>query len=281
MSDVLGFTLPAEASAWLGGARGFILDMDGVLYRGATMIPEVPAFLGALDAAGIPYMMATNNSTMSPDDYAHKLAAMGINVRPEQVATSGVAASDYVRGRFPAGTRAYVVGMEALREAMFGDGYFIEADRNAELVVSGANFRLVYDDLKAACLCIRAGAEYVATNADVTFPTEEGLIPGAGSIVAALVASTGVQPTIVGKPSPVMIQTCLDAMRITADQAVVVGDRLDTDILSGERAGARTVLVLTGVSTVAEVEATGIVPNLIVPTLAPLATALAVLAAGR
>lgn len=281
MSDALDLSLSADARTWLSNARGFILDMDGVLYRGATMIPEVPAFLGALDAAGIPYMMATNNSTQSPADYAEKLAAMGIVVRPEQVATSGVAAADYVRGRFPSGTRAYVIGMQALRDAIFGDGYFVEAERNAQLVVSGANFRLVYDDLRSACLCIRAGAEYVATNADVTFPTEEGLIPGAGAIVAALVAATGVQPTVVGKPSPVMIQTCLDAMGITAAEAVVVGDRLDTDILSGERAGARTVLVLTGVSTVAEVEVTGIVPDVIVPTLAPLAAELALLVAGR
>jgi 4-nitrophenyl phosphatase len=281
VSELLDSPISADAAAWLAGARGFILDMDGVLYRGATMIPEVPAFLGALEAAGIPYMMATNNSTQSPEDYARKLAGMGISVRPEQVATSGVAASDYVRGRYPRGTRAYVVGMQALRDAMFGDGYFVEAERGAELVVSGANFRLVYDDLKSACLCIRAGAEYVATNGDVTFPTEEGLIPGAGSIVAALVAATGVQPTIVGKPSPVMIQTCLDTMGITAAQAVVVGDRLDTDILSGVRAGARTVLVLTGVSTAEDVEATGSAPDLVVPTLAPLAEALAVHVAGR
>jgi 4-nitrophenyl phosphatase len=274
-------TPPAVTLDWLTGARGFILDMDGVLYRGNTLVPEVPAFLGALDAAGIPYMMATNNATATPCDYVTKLAGMDIIVRPEQVVTSALAAGDYVRKRFPAGTRAHVLGMDALRDAIFGDGYFVEGDRDVELVVSGANFRLVFDDLKTACLCIRAGAEYVATNPDVTFPTEEGLIPGAGAIVAALVASTSVAPTIIGKPSPVMIETCLDTLGIGANEAVIVGDRLDTDILSGQRAGCRTVLVLTGVSTRDEVATTGIVPDLIVPTLAPLAEALAVRALQR
>ena len=160
--------------------------------------------------------------------------------------------------------------MKALRLAIFGDGYFLPAEMNADVVVSGADFELQYSSLRTACLAIRAGADYVATNADTTFPTEVGLIPGSGAIVAALVAATGVEPTIVGKPSPVMIQSCLTAMGIEPENAVMLGDRLDTDILAGQRANIRTLMVLTGVHTPADAREMGIKPDLILDNLEPL-----------
>jgi 4-nitrophenyl phosphatase len=255
---------------WLDDVRGIVLDMDGVLYRGDTIVPEVPSFLEALEAAGIAYAMATNNSTNTPRQYVDKLARMGLQCPEERIVTSGVATATYLRNRFPRGTTVYVVGMAALQEAIFEDGYFTPAERDATLVVSGANFELRYEHLKTACLAIRAGATYVATNADKTFPTEEGLIPGSGSIVAALTAATGVDPVVVGKPNPELVESCLKIMHTTAQQTVMLGDRLDTDILAGHRAGTRTLLVLTGVSTRQEVADTGIIPDVIVETLAPL-----------
>lgn len=254
----------------MAGIRGFILDMDGVLYTGNAMIPETTRFLSALDAAGIPYMMATNNATATPDQYVDKLGGMGIEVRREEVVTSALATGTYLRDTYPDGSKAYVVGMEALREAVFGDGHFVEATSDVDVVVSGADFKLTYDSLKYACLCIRAGADYVATNADTTFPSEEGLIPGSGSIVAALVASGGKEPTVVGKPSPVMIESCLKMLGLSAGETVMLGDRLDTDILAGERAGAQTILVTTGISGVADIEAQEIYPDIVVPSLDPL-----------
>ncbi|MBA2451651.1 MAG: HAD-IIA family hydrolase [Chloroflexia bacterium] len=241
--------------------------MDGVLYRGNTLIPEVKAFLCALDSAGIPYTMATNNSTNSQLDYVMKLERLGVSVPEESIFTSAVATATYLRSTYPDGTRVYVVGMKALRHAIFEDGYFFPAEADADVVVSGADFELVYGSLRTACLAIRAGADYVATNADTTFPSEAGLIPGSGAIVAALVAATDVEPTIVGKPSPVMVESCLTAMGIEASQAVMLGDRLDTDILAGQRANARTVMVLTGVHTPADVRKTGIEPDLVIDTL--------------
>jgi len=253
--------------AWLESVQGYILDMDGVMYRGNTVIPGVAEFLSELDASGIAYTMATNNSTNSQLDYVAKLEAMGISVREESVFTSAVATAAYLRSNYPDGTRVYVVGMKALRHAIFGDGYFFPAESNADVVVSGADFELVYASLRTACLAIRAGADYVATNADTTFPTEVGLIPGSGAIVAALVAATGVEPTIVGKPSPVMVESCLSALGIEPGNAVMLGDRLDTDILAGQRASTRTMLVLTGVHTEADVRQTGIEPDLVIDTL--------------
>ncbi|MFW6075421.1 MAG: HAD-IIA family hydrolase [Chloroflexota bacterium] len=269
------------SSEWLSGIRAFILDMDGVLYRGNAMIPEVPRFLDALAAGDIAYMMATNNATATPEQYIDKLGGMGIEVEPGQIVTSALATGTYLRDRYPSGSKAYVVGMDALRDAVFGDGHFVEDTRNVDVVVSGADFRLTYDSLKTACLCIRAGADYVATNADTTFPSEEGLIPGSGAIVAALVASGGKEPTIVGKPSPVMVETCLKMLGTSAEETIMLGDRLDTDILAGERAGTHTVLVTTGISNVTDIEAEEIYPDVVVPTLDAISELLEQLALAR
>jgi 4-nitrophenyl phosphatase len=259
---------------WLTSTRGFIIDMDGVLYRGSQAIPEARPFLEALDRLGTPFVMATNNATQSPDDYVRKLAGMGIPIRPDQIFTSALATGDYLRATYDRGTKIYVVGMEALREAVYGDGYFEEAGVNAEVVVSGADFRLIYETLRIACLAIRHGAEYVATNADTTFPTPEGLVPGAGAIVAALVASGGKEPTVIGKPSPVMVERALAHLGVGPHEAVMLGDRLDTDILAGQRANTRTVLVTTGISSLIDIETTGIEPDWVIPTLDVLMLAL-------
>jgi 4-nitrophenyl phosphatase len=262
------------APDWLAHTQGFVLDMDGVLYRGSHVIQEAPAFINALRAAGVAFTIATNNSTLSAAQYVAKLAGMGIDATEENIVTSSKATVAYLRSKYPQGTRIFVVGMAALKEAIFGDGYYVEGQRDAQVVVSGADFELTYAALRVACLAIRDGADYVATNADVTFPAEDGLVPGSGAIVAALRAATSVDPVVVGKPSPVMVEACIQLMGLDKQHAVMLGDRLDTDILAGQRADVRTVLVLTGVSTVQEVQATGIAPDVIFPTLAPLTTAL-------
>jgi len=259
---------------WAATIDGCILDMDGVIYRGNTIIPEVPRFIDAMNRAGIPYAMATNNSTNTPEQYVDKLAAMGIEAPASSIVTSSIATATMLKGRYQQGTTIFVVGMAALEDALFADGYFQPATESAEIVVSGANFELRYEHLRTACLAIRAGAAYVATNADRTFPTEVGLIPGSGAIVAALSAATDVDPLVVGKPSPEMIESCVSILNIETSRALMIGDRLDTDILAGERAGTPTLLVLTGVSTVDDVQKTGIVPSVIVATLDPLSKAL-------
>jgi len=259
---------------WASSIDGCILDMDGVLYRGNTIIPEVPRFIATLNRAGMPYAMATNNSTATPLQYVEKLAAMGIDVPEASIVTSGVATATLLKSRYERGTTIYVVGMTALEEALFADGYFSPAGEDAQVVVSGANFELRYEHLRTACLAIRAGAAYVATNADKTFPTEVGLIPGSGAIVAALSAATDTDPLVVGKPSPEMIASCVKIIGVDAKRALMIGDRLDTDILAGERAGTPTLLVLTGVSTVQDVADSGIVPDVIVETLDPITDAL-------
>ena len=255
----------------LRAVHGCIIDMDGVLYRGEMVLPHVRDFLTVLDQRALPYIMVTNNSTRSPEQYAEKLAHMQITVSPDRILTSGLATRDWLRDRFPEGTRVYVLGMAALEEAIFGDGYFTRGGADAEVVVSGADFELTYEKLRVATLAIRRGAAYVATNADTTFPSEEGLIPGSGAIVAALVAATGVEPVVVGKPQTEMLEVAADRIGSRADHTALIGDRLDTDILAGKRAGCVTVLVLTGVTAESDLAISEIIPDVVVPNLAPLA----------
>lgn len=259
-----------EIASRLGRIRGYVIDMDGVLYRGDTALPHVPEFLGQLERRGIPFVLATNNSMRTPEQYVEKLGGMGISVPAESIFTSGFATRDWLKERYPRGTSVYVIGMVALEDAIYGDGYFQRASLDAEVVVSGADFTLTYDKLRVATLAIRNGAAYVATNADKTLPTEEGLIPGSGAIVASLIASSGVRPDVVGKPSTGMLFQCAAKIGTKPGETVMLGDRLDTDILAGERAGFVTVLVLTGVTEAAELVDAPIVPDVVMPDLAPL-----------
>ncbi|HVX30765.1 MAG TPA: HAD hydrolase-like protein, partial [Nitrolancea sp.] len=230
-------------------ARGYEIDMDGVLYRGDAGLPYVNDFLQALDRCRIPYVLATNNSTRSPEQYVEKLAKMGVRVEADRILTSGQATAARMKAKYPRGTTVYVLGMQALEEAVFGDGYFEPATTNAEVVVSGADFELTYDKLRIATLAIRSGA---------------------GSILAALVAATSVEPEVIGKPSTGMLVQGAALLGTAPAETVMLGDRLDTDILAGKRAGFITLLVLTGVSTLEELESSEVQPDVVVPDLAPL-----------
>lgn len=263
-------TVATEVAAQLGQVRGYIIDMDGVLYRGDTVLPHVADFLAELDRRSIPYVMATNNSTRTPEQYTEKLAGMGITTPPERILTSSLATRSWLDERYPAGTTVHVVGMPALRQAIFGDGRYVKSDVTPEVVVTGADWELTFETLRVATLAIRRGATWVATNPDTTFPTEEGLIPGAGAIQAALAVATDRQPIVIGKPEPGMMYEAAQLMGTTLAETAVLGDRLDTDIEAGERAGCITILVLTGVTSADDLAGQETQPDLVVPDLAPL-----------
>lgn len=259
-----------DLTAALTRARAFVIDMDGVLYRGDTVLPYVNDFLDVLNTRTIPFVLATNNSTRLPEQYVQKLAAMGVTVPADRIQTSGQATAAWLKQRYPRGTTVYVLGMTALETAVFGDGYFVRSGKDAQVVVSGADFELTYAKLRTAALAIRHGAAFVATNGDTTFPTEEGLIPGAGAILAALTAATGVTPEIIGKPSTGMLLQAADLLGSRPAETVMLGDRLDTDILAGRRASFITVMVLTGVSSLDEVTQSELKPDVLLPNLEPL-----------
>ncbi|NTU85654.1 MAG: HAD-IIA family hydrolase [Chloroflexales bacterium] len=253
--------------------KAVLFDMDGVLYRGSQVLAGVHELLAFLDGRGVPFVCITNNASMTPGQYEEKLAAMGVALPGERVVTSAIATARHLRASYPEGARVFIVGMRGLREALLDDGHFVEDDVLPELVVQGADFQLTYETLRKATLFIRGGAAYIATNPDRTFPSEEGLIPGAGAIMAALVAATDVTPLVIGKPAPTMFRVAAGMFEVDPAQTLVIGDRLDTDIAGATAAGMFSALVLTGVSQRAEAETGPIRPTAIFEDLPALLAA--------
>ncbi len=233
-----------------------IIDMDGVLYRGDQPMPGLCEFIAFLRDRGIYFILATNNSTRTPEEYAEKLARMGVQVSPAEILASGQAVARYLAREYPRGTRVHVFGMPSLKQAMADEG-FVLADDDVPLVVASMDRAITYEKLKRATLLIRGGARFIATNLDPSVPSEEGLLPGTGSMIAALETASGVKPTAIGKPEPIMYQLAMQQMGARPETTAAVGDRADTDILGGKRAGLFTICVLSGSSNRAEAEAVG------------------------
>jgi 4-nitrophenyl phosphatase len=251
--------------------------MDGVLYRGDRALGGVAEALAAIAVRDGRFMLATNNSMSTPASYVGKLARMGIEVPEEAILTAGLATRDYLVETLEPGAGVFVVGMPALREQLFEGSPFHPVQYGEEqpaAVVVGLDLAFDYSKLKAATEAIRAGARFVATNADATLPTEGGLVPGAGSIVAAVSVASGREPTVIGKPETPLLVQALHRMDVPAAEAVMIGDRLDTDILAGHRAGMLTVLVLTGVSTREEIAMAPVPPDIVLTDLPALVAAL-------
>ena len=242
--------------------QGFSIDMDGVLFRGKTLLPGATQFIGALQRRNVPFVLLTNNSSLTLEQYGQKLHDLGFDVAPDQILTSAVATGLYLADVAPPNARVMVVGMDGLEEAVTQNGFEL-SDQAPDYVVAGLDRGLSYDKLATASLAIRAGAGFVATNADLTFPSERGLEPGAGAILASIKAATGVDPVVVGKPNPAGFDMALKRLGTEPGQTAMLGDRLETDISGGAQAGMRTILVLTGVTTKADLVKNDIQPDLI------------------
>lgn len=238
----------------LAGITHLIIDMDGVLYLGDRPMPMLVEFFAFLRERGIAFILATNNSTRTPQAYVEKLAGMGVKVDDREILVSGQATARFLARQFPRGTRVHVFGMSALKQAMQEEG-FILADEDVQLVVASMDREVTFEKLKRATLLIRGGARFIATNLDPTNPTEEGLLPGTGAMIAALEVASGVKPQAIGKPEPTMYQLAMEQMGACPETTAAVGDRADTDILGGKRAGLTTICVLSGSSDRAEAQA--------------------------
>ncbi len=239
----------------LPAVGGLLIDLDGVLYTGGEPIPGGADFLAAARRHGLPFLLVTNNSTTSSAKVAERLAGMGIDVSPAEILTSSEAAAAYAAAKGPKDARALVVGEAGLRETLVAAGLqVVEDGESVDWVVAGLDRSFDYARLTAATRAIRGGARFLATNVDALLPVEGGaVLPGAGSIVAAIATVTGTQPTIAGKPSPALFQRGLQRLgNLAPGDAAMVGDRIDTDILGAQAAGLRTILVLSGVSTAEE-----------------------------
>jgi phosphoglycolate/pyridoxal phosphate phosphatase family enzyme len=229
-----------------------IFDLDGVVYRGETALPGAVATLNRLTADGHSLFYLTNNATRSRDDYAGKLRRLGIPCDPAQVMTSAYATALYLDGEGAAGRSAFVVGECGLVGDLEAVGIRVlptESEERADYVVVGLDKGFSYPKLARAYREIVAGAAFIATNRDPTYPLEEGVeIPGGGSIVAAIACATGRTPLTIGKPEPFALERILALSGAKPSAAIMVGDRLDTDIRVGRRVGLTTVLTLTGVT---------------------------------
>jgi NagD protein len=223
---------------------GYLIDMDGVIYRGGHLIPGADRFINGLLDAGTPFRFLTNNSQRTRRDVATRLQRLGIDVGEEHVYTCAMATARFLAHQKPGGT-AFVIGEGGLLNALHENGYAI-VDRDPDYVVVGEGRTISFEMVEAALKMVLAGAKLVATNLDPNCPTESGLRPGCGSTVAMLETASGVKAFSVGKPSPVMLRGARKDLGLTTDQTVVIGDTMETDILGGVQLGFRTVLVLSG-----------------------------------
>ncbi|MBI4675585.1 MAG: HAD-IIA family hydrolase [Chloroflexi bacterium] len=237
----------------LAPLRALLIDMDGVLWVGNQTLPGVAAFFAFLQEHRIRYVLVSNNATRRADSIVERLRGAGIPAATQNVLTSADATPRWMQQQLPDLKRAFVIGETALVQAL-SDAHIEIVRQDADAVVVGLDRHVNYEKLKRAALEIRRGAKFIATNTDRTLPTEEGLTPGAGSIVAALVAATDVAPLVIGKPARPMFQLALEITGTSPQETAMLGDRLDTDIDGAAQVGLKTILVLTGVSTRAEAE---------------------------
>lgn len=249
--------------------ENLILDMDGVLWHGETPLPDLPHFFARLRRLGIGFVLATNNATKTAIQYTAKLARFGVDISPAQIVTSAEATAVYLRHQYPAETAVYVIGESGLRQALTAQSFTLitpEAIRQGEtppVVVVGYHPQVTYDDLAMGALAIHRGASFIGTNPDPSLPTELGPLPGAGALLAFISTATGIQPTLIGKPGPILFQQALLRLNGTAENTAMVGDRLTTDIAGGLAAGLTSILVLSGISTRAAAETGAIHPDYI------------------
>ena len=254
--------------------KALILDMDGVLWKEDTIIGDLPKIFAQINEKGLRVGFATNNSTRTPKKYIERLEKNGVrDLDPRYVITSSIALADEISNRFPVKGDVFVIGEEGLKNALREAGFTVIESKPSNKIVAvvvGIDRKINFDKLKAATLLIRKGIPFYGTNPDRTFPTPEGLILGTGSLLAALVASTDVSPKIFGKPSPKMIAMARNRLAVEPVETLVVGDRLDTDIASGQADGCHTALVFSGISNRSDMEKWNPKPNYCAESLSDL-----------
>jgi 4-nitrophenyl phosphatase len=227
--------------------KALLLDMDGVVWRDTEAIGDLPRIFEEITSKNLKTAFVTNNATKTVEQYQEKFRGFGIDIPAEHIHTSSKVTAAVLSDQHPNGGNVYAIGERGLREALEERGFTI-AEKDCVAVVVGLDRELSYEKLLRATLLIRGGAEFIGTNPDRTLPSPQGEVPGAGTILAALEASTGMHPSVIGKPGRAMLDNALAALGVVAEDALMIGDRVDTDIAAGQSAGCKTGLVLTGVS---------------------------------
>jgi NagD protein len=248
--------------------RSWLMDMDGVLVHEEHPIPGAAEFLGRLREAALPFLVLTNNSIYTRRDLSARLAASALDVPEESIWTSALATADFLQDQRPNGT-AFAIGEAGLLTALHAVGYTL-TERSPDYVVLGETRTYSFERIAQAIRLIGSGARFIATNPDPTGPTPDGPLPATGSVAALISRATGVEPYFVGKPNPLMMRSALNAIDAHSETTAMVGDRMDTDVVSGLEAGMHTILVLTGSTTRAQADAYPYRPSRIVDSIADL-----------
>ncbi len=248
--------------------RALIIDMDGVLWEGHRPLPGLHDFFALLRTQQLPFVLATNNASLTQQQYIDKLDIMGVTVNASEILTSSMATAEYLSEQYIADkTDVYVIGEEGLRAPLRQKGFnlleqpYTQANAIADLVVCGLDRNLDWSKMAEATLHINAGAKLIATNADTTLPTERGPVLGNGAIIAALQTATNSTATVIGKPEAIMYQQAIKILATAPEYTIAIGDRLNTDILGAVNTGIRSLMVLTGISTEADITALDYSPN--------------------
>jgi NagD protein len=246
----------------------WLTDMDGVLVHEGQPVPGAPDFVNKLRASGRPFLILTNNSIFTARDLQARLRRLGFDVPEAAIWTSALATAEFHNQQRPGGT-AYVIGEAGLTTALHEVGYIL-SDHDPDYVVLGETRTYSFEAITSAIRLINDGARFICTNPDPTGPSSEGALPAAGSVAALISKATGIEPYFIGKPNPMMMRSALNTIDAHSETTAMIGDRMDTDVLCGLEAGLETILVLTGISTAADVERYPYRPSRILASVAEL-----------
>lgn len=225
--------------------KGYLIDLDGTMYNGTSPIPAAPRFIQRLQERKIPFLFVTNNTTKTQKEVTDNLCLnFGIDVTEDHIYTGSLATAKYMK-KLNKGNKVFAIGETGLKDALANSG-FIEDRQNPDFVVVALDRKATYADFEIATLAIQKGAQFIATNKDTNMPSEKGMVPGAGSLVALVVAATRVEPVFIGKPESIIMDEALEVIGLTKEEVVMVGDNYETDILAGIQNGIDTLLVYTG-----------------------------------
>jgi 4-nitrophenyl phosphatase len=259
----------------LGHLQGFLLDLDGVLFRGDQAIPGAADLLQYLLHTQKSFCILTNNSTRTPDEYVEKFAGIGVTISPQHVLTSALVAASYLQQQKSPSQRVLVIGSDSLRHVLRTQGIVVTYDwQEASDVLVGLDRHLSYESMAEASLAIGRGARFLGTNSDASFPSERGFEPGAGALLSMLERTTGVAPDVLGKPAATMFVEALRTLGTDAAHTAMIGDRHETDIVGAAKAGIYTIGVTSGASSLQQLESSDPRPDCIFPSVLEILAAL-------
>ncbi len=244
----------------------YLIDMDGVLISGRTLIPGADKFIQRLREKGLKFLVLTNNPMYTPGDLAHRLQGTGLNISKEEIFTSAMATARFLHTQKPGG-KAFVVGESGLQVALHEVDY-IQTELDPDYVVLGETFSYNFERITKAVRLVATGARFIATNPDVTGPSDAGIVPACGAMAALIESATGRAPFFVGKPNPFMMRAALNYLGVHSENTIMIGDRMDTDVIAGIQSGMGTILVLSGVTSRDQVSSFPYQPQQIYPSVA-------------